>query len=347
MYIGGYQKEHSPCLHCCEFSGSAMRILESYEISNASYLCLSPDKKYLYAVIETDTFEGAKGGGVAAFAVEADGKLCFINNAPTEGEHPCHLSVSADGGSLYVANYSGGSTAFYKLLKDGGIGTRRVLTENSAFGAPSMAVENRQRSPHAHFIQPRSIGGMDTVLVCDLGLDMLLVLDKKGQKVAGLAMPKGFGARHITFHRSLPIAYVVGELSAQVLAVRYSANAQGEVVLKAGAPVSVSPDAKVSCAAIRISPDAKHLLVSNRGGGADSISVLKLDDNGNITGLSNVYKTRGQCPRDFAFTPEGDGVVVAYQDSDFVELLKWNSRGVLVPAQVELAVTKPTCVLFK
>ena len=349
FYIGGYQKEHSPCLHCCEFSGSAMRVLGSYEISNASYLCLSPDKKYLYAVIETDTFEGIKGGGVAAFAVEAGGKLRLINAAPTEGEHPCHLSVSADGGSLYVANYSGGSTTFYNLLKNGGIGSMRALVKHGVFGEPSMAVVNRQSRPHAHFIQPLAVGKRETLWVCDLGLDMLLVLDEKGQEMTRLAMPKGFGARHIAFHPGLPIAYVVGELSAEVLAVSYSANAQGELVLKAGDPVSVLQDSseKVSCAAIRISSDSRHLLVSNRGGEADSISVLKLDDNGSIAGLLDVYKTRGKCPRDFAFTPEGDGVLVAYQDSDLAELLKWDGSGTLVPAQVELAVTKPTCVLFK
>jgi len=347
MYIGGYQKDDAPCLHCCEFSDSAMRVLESYDVSNASYLCFSPDKKYLYAVIETDKFEGTKGGGVAAFAIEAGGKLRFINDAPTEGEHPCHLSVSGDGCSLYVANYSGGSTTFYNLLKNGGIGSKRVLLKHGVFGAPSMAVANRQQNPHAHFIQPLNIGGRETLWVCDLGLDMVLVLDEKGQEITRLSMPTGFGARHIAFHPGLPVAYVVGELSAEVIAVNYSTNAQGALVLNAGTPISVSPDAKVSCAAIRVIPASRYMLVSNRGGGADSLSVLELDENGAIAGLSDVYKTRGKCPRDFAFTPEGDGIVVAYQDSDFVELLKWDNSKALVPAQVELAVAKPTCVLFE
>ena len=380
FYIGGYQKDNAYCLHCCEYSGSAMRILESYQIGNASYLCLSPDKKYLYAVIETETFEGVKGGGVAAFAVEAGGKLRFINAAPTEGAHPCHLSVSSDGCSLYVANYSGGSTTFFNLLKDGGIGSKRALVKHSDFGAPSMVVANRQGNPHAHFIQPMGYIDRETLWVCDLGLDLLLVLDDKGSEIARLAMPGGFGPRHLAFHPNLPVVYVVGELFAEVIAVSYSVNPAG-LLLTAGAPVSVSPDAKVSCAAIKVAPDiavsvesglrlsprtrlkprvlarpqpisnrnaySRRLLVSNRGGGADSLSVLELDENGGITGLSHVYKTRGKCPRDFAFTPEGDGVVVAYQDSDFVELLKWDGSGTLVPTQVELEVAKPACVLFE
>jgi len=349
FYIGGYQKDDAYCLHCCEYSGSAMRILSAYEVSNASYLCLSPNKKYLYAVIETNTFKGVKGGGVAAFAIEAGGKLRFINDAPTEGEHPCHVSVSRDGRSLYVANYTGGSSTFFNVLDNGGIGAKTAFIDHNKCGIPSMAVASRQANPHAHFIQPFGDIGWQPLWVCDLGLDALLVFNDMGNELTRLAMPGGFGLRHIAFHHCLPVAYVVGELSAEVIAVEYTINANAELILKAGLPVSVlpSPDAKVNCAAIRVSPDGRHVLVSNRGGGADSMVVLKLDNNGSITGLSNIHKTRGVCPRDFAFTPEGDGIVVAYQDSEFAELLIWDGSGKLTPTAVELAVTKPTCVLFQ
>ena len=154
FYIGGYKNASEYCLHCCEFHSGAMRIVASYEVGDASYLCLSPNGKYLYAVMETELFCGQKGGGVAAFAVEDGGALRFINNAPTEGEHPCHLSVSADGKLLYVANYTGGSCIFYELLETGGIGAKNTLVDNNKFGVPSMAVQSRQAHPHAHFIQP-------------------------------------------------------------------------------------------------------------------------------------------------------------------------------------------------
>ncbi|MCL1787914.1 MAG: lactonase family protein [Defluviitaleaceae bacterium] len=347
FYIGGYQGANTHCLHCCEFSGSGARVLSSYEVPNASYLCFSPGKKHLYAVIESDTFEGEKGGGVAAFAVENDDALRFINHVPTGGEHPCHLSVSGDGRRLYVANYTGGSCAFYNVLPNGAIGERIALVDDNRFGAPSMAVPNRQAGPHAHFIQPLDFGGMETLWLCDLGLDKLLVLDGLGNEIAGLNMPAGFGARHVAFHPSAPKAYVVGELGKAVVAVDYGLGAGGKLMLNGAQPVSVLQDAaeNISCAAIRVSPDGRHLLVSNRGGGADSISVLALDEKGDVAGLLDVYKTSGRCPRDFAFTPKGDGVLVAYQDSDFVELLHWHD-GKLIAAGVEMPVQKPTCVLF-
>ena len=365
FYIGGYQGANAHCLHCCELSGSGARVLSSYEVPNASYLCFSPrkaalplstsqsernllepERKHLYAVIESDTLEGEKGGGVAAFAVEKGGALRFINHAPTGGEHPCHLSVSGDGRRLYVANYTGGSCAFFNVLPNGAIGERSVLIDDNRFGAPSMAVPNRQAGPHAHFIQSQSFMGTEILWLCDLGLDMLLALDSQGNELAGLNMPAGFGARHVAFHPDLPKAYVVGELGRAVAAVDYGLDVGGALTLSGMRSTSVLQDRSenVSCAAIRISPDGKYLLVSNRGG-ADSISVLALGEKGDVTGLLDVYKARGRCPRDFAFTPAGDGVLVAYQDSDFVELLHWRD-GKLTDANIEMSVQKPTCVLF-
>ncbi|MCL1787982.1 MAG: lactonase family protein, partial [Defluviitaleaceae bacterium] len=249
FYIGGYQGANAHCLHCCEFSGSAMRVLHSYEVPNASYLCFSSDKKHLYAVIESDTFEGENGGGVAAFAVEDGGALRFINHAPTGGAHPCHLSVSGDGRRLYVANYTGGSCAFFSLLPNGAIGERSALVDDNLFGAPSMAVSNRQAGPHAHFIQSQSFMGTEILWLCDLGLDMLLALDSQGNELAGLNMPAGFGARHVAFHPDLPKAYVVGELGRAVAAVDYGLDVGGALTLSGMRSTSVLQDRSenVSC----------------------------------------------------------------------------------------------------
>ncbi|MCL2404501.1 MAG: lactonase family protein [Defluviitaleaceae bacterium] len=342
VYVGGYQKADAFCLHCLEYTGSAFRLHESYEVSNASYICLSPDKGYLYAVIETDTFNGLPGGGVAAFGIEEGGKLRFINEAPTEGAHPCHLAVSGDGRSLCVANYTGGSTIFYDILADGSIGHKKTFINHNRYGAPSGVVASRQANPHAHFIMPKKIGMVEVLCICDLGLDMVLVLDDTSNELTRLTLPGGFGPRHIAFHPNLHTAYIVGELAQAVVAVDYT-NTRA---VKVSPAVPVSPDNNISCAAIRVSPDGRYLLVSNRGGGADSLSILELDDAGNVVRLSDVYMTRGRCPRDFDFTPKGDEIIVAYQDSDLIEVLSWDN-GVLVPKAVEIALPKPTCVVFK
>ena len=340
FYVGGYQKTDNGCLHIAEYTGSKPQLLESCEITNASYLCMSADKKTLYAVIETDVFRGQKGGGVAAFAIEENGMLRLLNVAQTEGEHPCHLSVCPKNRMLYAANYTSGSSIIFNLQDDDSIGLKKRLIDHSSFGKPSGVVNRRQDSPHAHYIQCRNA---ETVWVCDLGLDLVLVLDPEGELLTSLSMPPGFGPRHIDFHPSLPVAYVVGELGQAVITVRYTG-----LNLEADLPIPVAPQVKVSCAAVRVSPCGKFLLCSNRGvgGSVDSLSVLNLDDNGGITGLLSIYETKGKCPRDFTFPPKGDEVFVAYQDSDYIEVLKWSDGGKLTPKQVELTVPRPTCILF-
>ena len=337
FYIGGYQKTDCKCLHLCEYTGSNLRIIESYGVSNASYLCMSNDRKNLYAVLETDTFKGQKGGGVAAFVVEPDGSLTLLNTAPSEGAHPCHLSVCSQNRRLYVANYSGGSTIIYNLQDDGSIGAKKRLLDHNTFGKPSGVAGRRQDSPHAHYIQCRND---NTLWVCDLGLDMVLVLDPDGNELTKLPMPGGFGPRHVDFHPSLPMAYVLGEMGQAVIPIKYDG-----LKLEAGPAIPVSPGAEVSCAAIRVAPGGKLLLTSNRAD-ISSLSVLSLDAGGGITGLSSIYETKGKCPRDFVFSPEGNEVLVAYQDSDFIEILTWSDDGKLTPKSLELAVQKPTCILF-
>ena len=49
-------------------------------VDNPSYLCLSPDRKFLYAVNELKQFEGQNCGAVSAFSVnQQTGALTFLN----------------------------------------------------------------------------------------------------------------------------------------------------------------------------------------------------------------------------------------------------------------------------
>jgi len=107
------------------------------------------------------------------------------------------------------------------------------------------------------------------------------------------------------------------------------------------------PDPQSTCAAVRVSPGKRHLLVSNRGERTDSISVLGLDERGNITGLEHVFSAGGKCPRDFQFNPAGDMVYAANQDSDMVCVFRWDeATGAMAETDMRLSIQKPTCILF-
>src|SRR5450830_1865913 len=67
--------------------------------SNPGFIEIHPNSKFLYAVTEGNP------GAVSAFAIEPETKkLKLLNKSSSEGKGPCHLSISADGRVLLVAN---------------------------------------------------------------------------------------------------------------------------------------------------------------------------------------------------------------------------------------------------
>ena len=81
---------------------------------------LNDELEYLYAVTETSSQNGRRGGGVSAFAIDhASGELGLLNTESTQGAGPCHVAVDPSGRSLLVANYGGGSTTSFALTSDG------------------------------------------------------------------------------------------------------------------------------------------------------------------------------------------------------------------------------------
>ena len=345
FYVGGY----SDSISLCAYKAGGIEVLGSYGIRNASYLCLSPDRKYLYAVVEAGSYKGQAGGGVAAFEVQGGGTLRFINDSSTGGAGPCYVSVSADGQSLYAANYSGGSSAFFNIGRGGEIGEMKRLLQHSDFGQASHAAPGRQDKAYAHFITPKYINGVQTLWLCDLGLDCVLVLDSEGCEIARYRTPPGYGPRHISFHPKLPRAYVACEMGNAALTLEYGFSGGALNLSAASKEISTlpEPDAESTCAAIRVSPGNKRLLVSNRGKRTDSVSVLGLDAEGNTTRLEHIVSADGNCPRDFVFNPAGDNVLIANQDSSNVCVFSWDEEtGALISTGVRLPYQKPTCVLF-
>jgi len=320
FYVGGYS---AALYHCVYDKQKAITILEDYKIPNASYLCFSKDRKYIYAVIEEES------GGAAAFSVESDGSLKLINKVQSGGAFPCHLSVSDSQKTLFIAHYGSGTTAAFQLNTDGGIGSLTNKIDHSKLGKPTKAYPGRQEAAHAHFVQPVK----DSLYICDLGLDCVLQLDFNGNELGRFSAPSAYGARHMAFHPDNNCTYLVCEMGCAVIALND---------LKGSQPVSVlnKPDPKCTSAAIRLSPDGKFLLVSNRGGDSDSISVLGLD-----LKLNSVVNSGGSCPRDFQFNPSGDKVFVANQDSNIIQVFNWEN-GKLSQDTMSLNVKRPTCVLF-
>lgn len=128
VFIGSYTDEQHPVgIYLYSFNGQngEMTLVETYsDLPNASYLAVNKDRTVLYAVSETETYEGRFGGSAAAYAIEAGtGRLSKINQQPADGSAPCYISLDATNRRVYMANYVSGDVTVYPLEAGGGLGS--------------------------------------------------------------------------------------------------------------------------------------------------------------------------------------------------------------------------------
>src|SRR5258706_15185015 len=125
VYVGTYtNKTSSKGIYVYSFdpgTGKLTSLGVAAESEDPSFLAVHPSGKYLYAVNEIDHFGGQKSGAASAFSIDPkDGKLSLLNQAPTQGAGPCHISLDKTGKYALVANYDGGSVAVFPIREDGG-----------------------------------------------------------------------------------------------------------------------------------------------------------------------------------------------------------------------------------
>jgi 6-phosphogluconolactonase len=347
MYVGSYTSGESKGIYLYRFnlsSGELVR-LSVTEAVDPSFLALSPNRRFLYAVNELEEFAGKKSGALSAFSVnQQTGELTFLNQQPSLGGAPCYVTVDKTGRFVLVANYFGGNFAVLPVRSEGILGAATDLKQ----GAGSSINTERQEGPHAHCIvldhSNRFAYG------CDLGTDKIMVFrfdSRRGKLIASkkawVQLKPGAGPRHLTFHSGGKYAYVINELHATITAFtrdRTSGNLNEVQTVP-----TLPPDftAANTSADIHISPDGRFLYCSNRG--HDSIAAFKVDPrNGTVTFIAH-ESTGGKTPRNFAIDPTGAFLLVANQKSDNIVVFRRDLRTGRLSATGNVAeVPSPVCL---
>jgi 6-phosphogluconolactonase len=351
VFIGTYTYGKSEGIYAIDFdaeTGSISNARLAAKLDNPAYLAISTNNKYLYAAMESDTFDGAPGGGVGAFSIrEESGKLGLLNLKSAAGNTPCHITADRLNKYLFTANYNEGTFTSFSINSDGSIGDIIFEIMHKGFG-PN---RERQEKPHIHcaVLNPEE----DHLCVADLGIDKIMVYSfnvKSGalnhKQNLDVAINPGSGPRQLEFHPNNKFAYLVNELKSDIVVLEYlSVDCSFNQIQH----ISALPDGfdKVSwCAAIHISPDGNYLYASNRG--HDSIAVFHIDkDTGKLTHVSYTH-TAGAYPRDFAIHPNGKFLIAANQNSgSLVPFSIDKNTGKLAQCGEPCAVPDPTCVKFQ
>ena len=327
-------------------SGSVGPVTTAVAARNPSYLALSATGTSLYAVSETDDFEGRRGGGMAAYARDpATGGLALLNTAASLGAFPCYVVLDHTGRFVLAANYGtdAGSVTVYQVGPGGRLGDLTDHVQFSGSGPDPV----RQASSHAHMIASDPVSG--AVLVADLGSDavMIYTLDGTGRLRPGgvtrLAAAPGAGPRHLAFHPDGQHLFVVNELDNTVCVLRREGDRFTGTDRVSTLPAAASGQSLA--AAIRVTPSGRYVLVSNRG--HDSVAVLRFDPGASALTLLGHAGTPGRCPRDLVVTPDGRHVIVACQDSDLLATYRFDDGTGRLSILTSTTAPTPVCLVIR
>ena len=348
VYIGTYTEHGSKGIYAYRFdarTGRATALGLAAESVQPSFLTVDAGGHFLYAVNETDTYQGRPAGAVSAFAIDAaSGKLSLLNQVSSLGPGPAHIALDQAGKYALVSNYNLGSVAVFPVLKDGRLGEASAFVQHHGVGVD----KERQEQPHAHAVAMSSDNRF--ALVADLGLDQVFAYpfdSAKGTlgKNPDITKAKpGAGPRHLVFNSKGTLLYVINELQSSVTTYAYEAANGGlrELSTISTLPNGFSGDA--AAAEIALHPSGKFLYASNRG--PDSIAVFSIAAEGSLSHVEFV-PVDGKTPRNFAIDPTGSWLLVGDQESDKVVVFRINGKtGRLTSTGQVLQISSPACVTF-
>lgn len=342
LIIGTYTNScQSNGIYVYEFDSDFENLVlksESSKVINPSYLSVSKESNFIYAVNEN-----GKQSTISSFNFDSrSGKINFLNSQNASGEDPCY--VIDDEKNIIVANYSSGNISVFGKNTDKSLTEiKQIITHYGKGINPK-----RQESPHVHmvyFSQDKKY-----ILSNDLGNDSIYVYDynqnsekdilKLKQKIA---VKPGSGPRHLVFNTTGEFVYVLNELTSTITSFSFK-----EGNLKQISEIStVSKDYKgaIGSADIHISPDGNYLYATNRGD-VNNITVCKLSSNGKLKIISQ-QSTLGESPRNFAIDPSGNYLLVANQKSNEVVIFNRNKKtGKLTDSKKRIPVCSPVCLVF-
>ncbi|TGB02486.1 lactonase family protein [Halobacillus salinus] len=339
-YVGTYTKQDSKGVYQFTLDTDQKTLSDvklAAELGNPTYVTVSEDSYNLYAVSK----EG-ENGGVTSFSIEeGTGSLTKLNVETAAGSPPCHVSVDKDKNTVVTANYHTKNIVSYRTNEDGSLNSPTSVIEHEGTGP-----HERQEKPHMHYagFTPDE----KYVIAIDLGSDRVITYAaEEGEltEVQVLKTAPGSGPRHITFHPNEKYAYVMTELSSEVLVLHYDEKDGSFIQQQAIKTIPETFTETNDGSAIHISSDGQFVYAGNRG--HNSIAIYQVDQASGQLTFVEWTSTEGNWPRDFVMDPSEDFLIATNQKSNTMTLFERDkATGKLSLVQSDVHVPEPVCVKF-
>jgi 6-phosphogluconolactonase len=330
LYVGTYTDGESEGIYQLQFNtvtGELNDLNLVTKTENPSFIAYSPNKKYMYAVNESES-------SVSSFKIQENGILNFINKKNSFGGAPCHVSVNKAGNKAVVSNYVGGNIALYNINNDGSLNeASQVFNHNS----DSIA-------SHAHSAQFIK----NELFVADLGRNSMYLYEKEGdanyklKDSSVVSLTVNAGPRHFVLTKDGKFIYVINEYASKVTVAKRSGNTFE--LINHVSTLSNDYVGNNSCADIHLSNDERFLYGSNRG--ENTIAVFKRDIvSGTLEKIQNM-PVHGDWPRNFTLDPTGKFLLVANKKSSNISVFSVDASNGKLTFLHDINVPNPVCLLF-
>lgn len=308
------------------------------KITNSSYLTMSHNGKYLYAITDM---------GVEGYEIMPDGLLKKINRASINGMRGCYLSTDYEDKFLFVAGYHDAKITVLRLNDDGSVG--EITDEIFSAGIGSVI----ERSFRPHVSCTKMTRDNKYLCVCDLGMDQVKIykLNHTTGKLKNVDMihcNQDSAPRYIKFHKSGKYAYVIHELDCRLDVYSYEDINDMPEFTKIASYTTFNDTYSTSClaCALKFSFDHKYIMCSNAG--ENSVAVFRIDEKTGLLDKLLVLPISGDYPKDVGFFPDGKHIVSLNHESNSMSFFELDTKNnLIVMSSPFMKVSRGNCVIMK
>lgn len=340
LLIGAFSKKGGQGVYQLAFNPEKNQLINTGLVANEHnpiYLTLNKKEQEFYTVI------GKAQGGIAHYQFdEVKNKFKLSTRLVDINQGACHIALHPNASQVAVADYATGAISLFELNKptSNTSPTQTSISLLSSYQNQGKGITARQKGPHAHYVQWNNSGRF--LYATDLGTDEILLFTNTAEhqlsKVTVAAkLSAGDGPRHMAFHPSKPLVYVMNELS-NIVAVFQQSQQTGMLTLvqrisalnidtetqpetnQASAQTKPSAQLKANTAsAIKISNDGQFIYAAIRG--INKIAVFKVKERGTLEHIQ-LHSSLGNWPRDITLSAQQDHLFIANKLSNNITVLK-------------------------
>lgn len=281
----------------------ALTVRHTVKSRNPSYLAISENQMFLYAVTVLDE---PSNPTIKSYLMNPDTSLSFLNEKAIPGGYPCHIVAKEN--NVVVACYVTGNVVHYPTSADGKLLSKITQIKHKG----SCVNKERQEGAHAHQVAIHPNG--KEIFVCDLGIRMITAYTLEGPVLTSntakdCGVSEGSGPRHLVFNSKGNQTYVLNELTGTVAVLEN--GAEGFVAITDYPTLPLNFKGTPSSSAIRLYINGQFLYTTNRT--LEAITIFKIGDS-SLETIDFQY-TEGEELRELNSAPDSNWLIACHQNS--------------------------------